>query len=99
MLTMHLSAPSGGDAWSIVGAKRYWMRGENMSAATLKPATNQTGAATQDREVAVCALLVARGRLKDGDLIRARRLHEEATRMCFIARSVSFRVEHEPSFD
>src|ERR1700735_1814664 len=24
----------------------------------------------------------------------ARRLHEEATRMCFIARSVSFRVEH-----
>jgi len=78
MLTMHLSAPSGGDAWSIVGANRYWMRGENMSAATLKPATNQTVAATQDREVAVCALLVAKGRLKDGDLVRARRLHEES---------------------
>ena len=31
-----------------------------------------------DRENAVCTLLVARGRLKDGDLGRARRLHEEA---------------------
>ncbi len=28
----------------------------------------------------------------------ARRLHEEAARMCFIARSVSFPVGHEPSF-
>ncbi len=28
----------------------------------------------------------------------ARRLHDEAARMCFIARSVSFRVTHEPSF-
>jgi general secretion pathway protein E len=35
--------------------------------------------ATDEREAAVCALLVARGRLKDGDLARARRLHEEAT--------------------
>ena len=31
-----------------------------------------------DREEAVCTLLVARGGLKDGDLARARRLHEEA---------------------
>ena len=31
-----------------------------------------------DREEAVCTLLVARGALKDGDLARARRLHEEA---------------------
>lgn len=29
----------------------------------------------------------------------ARRLHHEAAKMCFIARSVSFRVDHEPSFD
>jgi organic hydroperoxide reductase OsmC/OhrA len=28
----------------------------------------------------------------------ARRLHEEAARMCFIARSVSFPVGHEPRF-
>ena len=28
----------------------------------------------------------------------ARRLHQEAARMCFIARSVSFPVRHEPSF-
>lgn len=34
--------------------------------------------ATEDHEAAVCALLVARGRLKDNDLARARRLHEEA---------------------
>jgi len=34
--------------------------------------------ATDDHEAAVCALLVARGRLKDNDLARARRLHEEA---------------------
>ncbi len=32
------------------------------------------------------------------DEATARRLHDEAARMCFIARSVSFRVEHEPSF-
>ncbi len=31
-----------------------------------------------DREEAVCAVLVARGGLKEGDLARARRLHEEA---------------------
>ncbi|HUH31684.1 MAG TPA: type II secretion system protein GspE, partial [Rhodanobacter sp.] len=31
-----------------------------------------------DRETAVCALLVARGQLKDGDLGRVRRLHEES---------------------
>ena len=30
------------------------------------------------QEVAVCALLVSRGRLKDADLVRARRLHEES---------------------
>jgi len=29
----------------------------------------------------------------------ARALHHEAAKMCFIARSVSFRVEHEPSFE
>ena len=29
----------------------------------------------------------------------ARALHHEAAKMCFIARSVSFRVDHEPSFD
>jgi organic hydroperoxide reductase OsmC/OhrA len=29
----------------------------------------------------------------------ARRLHHDAAKMCFIARSVSFRVDHEPSFD
>jgi general secretion pathway protein E len=34
--------------------------------------------ATEDHEAAVCALLVARGRLKDNDLARAKRLHEEA---------------------
>ncbi|HUA78899.1 MAG TPA: type II secretion system ATPase GspE [Dyella sp.] len=33
---------------------------------------------TEDHESAVCALLVARGRLKDNDLVRAKRLHEEA---------------------
>ena len=32
------------------------------------------------------------------DEATARRLHEDAARMCFIARSVSFRVEHEPTF-
>jgi organic hydroperoxide reductase OsmC/OhrA len=29
----------------------------------------------------------------------ARRLHHQAAKMCFIARSVSFKVAHEPSFD
>lgn len=48
-----------------------------MSAA-LKPASLGTAGATEDHEAAVCALLVARGRLKDNDLARARRLHEEA---------------------
>ena len=33
------------------------------------------------------------------DEATARRLHDEAARMCFIARSVSFRVHHEPSFE
>jgi organic hydroperoxide reductase OsmC/OhrA len=33
------------------------------------------------------------------DETTARRLHDEAARMCFIARSVSFRVEHEPRFE
>jgi len=33
------------------------------------------------------------------DEATARRLHDEAARMCFIARSVSFRLEHEPSFE
>jgi general secretion pathway protein E len=48
-----------------------------MSAA-LKPASIGTMQATEDHEAAVCALLVARGRLKDNDLARAKRLHEEA---------------------
>jgi len=38
-----------------------------------------TGVAADDREAEVCAWLVARGRLKDTDLGRARRLHEEST--------------------
>jgi organic hydroperoxide reductase OsmC/OhrA len=29
----------------------------------------------------------------------ARRLHDEAASKCFIARSVSFRVEREPTFE
>ena len=29
----------------------------------------------------------------------ARRLHDAAAEKCFIARSVSFRLEHEPTFD
>ncbi|HEY3847352.1 MAG TPA: OsmC family protein [Acetobacteraceae bacterium] len=32
------------------------------------------------------------------DEATARRLHDEAARMCFIARSVSFLVKHEPGF-
>ena len=45
--------------------------------AVAKPAPGD-GAADGNREVAVCDLLVARGRLKDSDLARARRLHEES---------------------
>ena len=33
------------------------------------------------------------------DTEAARRLHDDAARKCFIARSVSFRVDHEPSFE
>jgi organic hydroperoxide reductase OsmC/OhrA len=33
------------------------------------------------------------------DEATARRLHDAAAQMCFIARSVSFRVKHEPSFE
>lgn len=44
--------------------------------AVVNPATG--GTAMQDREAAVCALLVSRGGVKEGDLVRARRLHEEA---------------------
>jgi general secretion pathway protein E len=46
--------------------------------AVVKPASVGATKATDDQESAVCALLVARGRLKDNDLARARRLHEEA---------------------
>lgn len=46
--------------------------------AVVKPASVGAAKATDDQESAVCALLVARGRLKDNDLARARRLHEEA---------------------
>jgi len=45
--------------------------------AVAKPAPGE-GAAESNREAAVCDLLVARGRLKDSDLARARRLHEES---------------------
>jgi general secretion pathway protein E len=51
--------------------------GVNMSA-VVKPASLGAIKATEDHEAAVCALLVERGRLKDNDLMRARRLHEEA---------------------
>jgi organic hydroperoxide reductase OsmC/OhrA len=36
---------------------------------------------------------------RGADEQRARVLHHEAAKMCFIARSVSFRVDHEPSFE
>jgi general secretion pathway protein E len=49
-----------------------------MSTTAARPLLNDSGAAGNDREAAVCALLVARGRLKDSDLGRARRLHEES---------------------
>ncbi len=46
--------------------------------AVVQPAQDGGRAVVDDRETAVCALLVARGRLKDNDLARARRLHEES---------------------
>src|SRR5579859_3490638 len=46
--------------------------------AVAKPAANAESAATDGREAAVCSLLVSRGRLKESDLVRARRLHEES---------------------
>ena len=49
-----------------------------MSAA-IEPAIGGAGRSVDDREAEVCAWLVARGRLKDTDLGRARRLHEEST--------------------
>ncbi|RDI98701.1 type II secretion system protein GspE [Dyella solisilvae] len=47
-------------------------------AVVAKPAVSEGGTATESREAAVCALLVSRGRLKESDLARARRLHEES---------------------
>ena len=44
-----------------------------------EPVVSEASSAGDDREAEVCAWLVARGRLKDTDLGRARRLHEEAT--------------------
>ena len=46
--------------------------------AVIEPAVSGSTMAVNDREAEVCALLVARGRLKDTDLARARRLHEES---------------------
>src|SRR5579859_7081189 len=46
--------------------------------AVARPAANEEGVAMDSREAAVCALLVSRGRLKDTDVARARRLHEES---------------------
>ncbi|RAX14679.1 type II secretion system protein GspE, partial [Pseudarthrobacter sp. AG30] len=46
--------------------------------AVIEPAVGGSGRVADDREAEVCAWLVARGRLKDGDLARARRLHEES---------------------
>jgi general secretion pathway protein E len=48
-----------------------------MSAA-IEPVISTTRETVDDREGDVCAWLVARGRLKDSDLGRARRLHEES---------------------
>ena len=45
----------------------------------IEPAVSGVGMAVEDRETEVCAWLVGRGRLKEGDLARARRLHEEST--------------------
>src|SRR5476649_535792 len=49
-----------------------------MSAVIQQPATGEAGMSVDDREAEVCAWLVARGRLKDSDLGRARRLREES---------------------
>ncbi|MFC4529006.1 type II secretion system ATPase GspE [Dyella halodurans] len=46
--------------------------------AVAKPVVGKEGRAMDGQEAAVCALLVSRGRLKDSDLARARRLHEES---------------------
>jgi len=42
------------------------------------------------------AVLRPRVRISAGDPVRARELHGEVGRFCFIARSVRFPVEHEP---
>ncbi|MEO7066134.1 MAG: type II secretion system ATPase GspE [Rhodanobacter sp.] len=47
-------------------------------AAVMVPTIGGAEGAADHREAEVCALLVARGRLKEGDLSRARRLHEES---------------------
>jgi general secretion pathway protein E len=44
----------------------------------IEPVVGATGMVADRREADVCAWLVARGRLKDSDLGRARRLHEES---------------------
>ncbi len=49
-----------------------------MSAATLPANQDTTPDRAADHQAQVCALLVERGALKDNDLARARRLHEEA---------------------
>ena len=46
--------------------------------AVVQPMQSQDQMPEVDHEIAVCRLLVARGCLKDGDLARAQRLHEEA---------------------
>jgi general secretion pathway protein E len=49
-----------------------------MSAATLPTTDNTTLNEGEARQAKVCALLVERGSLKENDLARARRLHQEA---------------------
>jgi len=44
----------------------------------MEPAAGGAGGVVDSREADVCAWLVARGRLKDSDLGRARRLHDES---------------------
>ncbi len=46
--------------------------------AVIESAERDAPLPVDDREAEVCAWLVARDRLKEGDLVRARRLHEEA---------------------
>ena len=46
--------------------------------AVVQPAKDREPTGALNREAAVCVLLVERGRLKDNDLARARRLHEES---------------------